>query len=263
MSTVHVGVSGGSIVGWREGTGDPALVLHGGPGLSDYTAALARELTPGFETIRYQQRGLQPSLESGPFDIDTNVADAIALLDALSIKSAWLVGHSWGGLLAMHVAVASPERVRGLMLIDSAGAVGDGGLGELDKELGLRYERYHGRAFGEDVTLADLWPFYFSDPHTAPPMPPMNENIVSRGETFTSMSDHYARRTLSRGLPHLAIPAVFVHGLLDPLPASVSVEAAALIPNSTTHLLEECGHFPWIELPGRIREIANVAMARS
>lgn len=148
MSTVRVPVSGGSITGWREGTGDPALVLHGGPGLSDYTAALAAELSPGFETIRFQQRGLPPSVESGPFDIETHVADTIAVLDALSIKRAWLVGHSWGGLLAMHVAVAWPERLRGLFLIDTAGALGDGGVGELGSELGLRYERHHGRALG-------------------------------------------------------------------------------------------------------------------
>jgi pimeloyl-ACP methyl ester carboxylesterase len=47
-------VPGGSITGWLAGTGPPVLVLHGGPGLSDYTAPLAAELTDAFGVIRYQ-----------------------------------------------------------------------------------------------------------------------------------------------------------------------------------------------------------------
>jgi hypothetical protein len=58
------------------------LVVHGGPGLSDYTAPLAAELEDAFGVIRYQQRGLAPSTTSGPFGISEHVADAIAVLDA-------------------------------------------------------------------------------------------------------------------------------------------------------------------------------------
>src|SRR5579871_2989485 len=101
-------VPGGSITGWLAGTGPPVLVLHGGPGLSDYTAPLAAELTDAFEVIRYQQRGLAPSVTSGPFDIGQHVADAIAVLDAVGADRAYVVGHSWGGHLAMHLAVRHP-----------------------------------------------------------------------------------------------------------------------------------------------------------
>ena len=70
------------------------LVLHGGPGLSDYTAPLAAELTDAFRVIRYQQRGLAPSATSGPFSISQHVADAIAVLDAAGAGRAYLIGHS-------------------------------------------------------------------------------------------------------------------------------------------------------------------------
>jgi NAD(P)-dependent dehydrogenase (short-subunit alcohol dehydrogenase family) len=52
------------------------LILHGGPGLSDYTAPLAAELTDAFTVISYQQRGLAPSVTSGPFTVSQHVADA-------------------------------------------------------------------------------------------------------------------------------------------------------------------------------------------
>jgi len=260
MSAMKVAVSGGSLTAWREGTGEPVVVLHGGPTLSEYTAALAAELRPEFETTRYQQRGLPPSVESGPFDIDTNVADAIAVLDALSNAPVWLMGHSWGGLLALYVAVSRPDRVRGLILIDTAGAVGDGGVGALHEELGRRHETHYGRPIEETVTLRELWPLYFAVPGKAPPMPQIEDRRDARHEIWQSDAAHRSRGTLVRGLPDLAMPAIFVHGTLDPLPMSVSVETAALIPNAATHLIEECGHFPWIEHPGRIGEIAKAAM---
>jgi pimeloyl-ACP methyl ester carboxylesterase len=263
VSTVQVPVSGGSLVAWREGTGEPVLVLHGGPALSDYTAELAAELRPEFETTRYQQRGLPPSVETGPFDVDTNVADAVAVLDALSDRPLWVAGHSWGGLLALYVAVSRPDRVRGLLLIDPAGAVGDGGVGALDEELGRRHERHYGRPMEETVTLRELWPLYFADPHKAPAMPHIDGRVEARHETWQSDAAHRERGTLVRGLPELAMPVIFVHGLLDPLPVSVSVETAALIPNAATHLIEACGHFPWIEHPGRIGDIAKAAIRGS
>ncbi|HET7521662.1 MAG TPA: alpha/beta hydrolase, partial [Candidatus Limnocylindria bacterium] len=50
---------GGSIVGWRsDDAGPPALLLHGGPSLSEYLDSLAAELGGVLTTARYQQRGL-------------------------------------------------------------------------------------------------------------------------------------------------------------------------------------------------------------
>ena len=75
-------VPGGVITASQTGSGAPVLLLHGGPGLSDYTAPLAAELDDAFTVIRFQQRGLEPSTTAGPFDIDRHVADAVAVLDA-------------------------------------------------------------------------------------------------------------------------------------------------------------------------------------
>lgn len=87
-------------------------------------------------------------------------------------------------------------------------------MAEFGTELGLRYEKHYGRPRGEGVTLAEIWPLYFSDPHTAPAMPPIEDRDDLRSETMKSVSDHYARETLLRGLPQLAIPIIFVHGVL-------------------------------------------------
>ena len=104
-------VSAGKIVGWEAGSGTPALFLHGGPAMSDYnTEPGACCLTDAYRVVRYQQRGLPPSLRTGPYTVETHIEDAVSVLDALEIERAWAIGHSWGGHLAFHLAVVRPER---------------------------------------------------------------------------------------------------------------------------------------------------------
>jgi pimeloyl-ACP methyl ester carboxylesterase len=79
----------------------------------------------GWRAIRYQQRCLSPSATGGPFTVERHVADAVAVLDGLGVDRAVVAGHSWGGHLALQLAVAHPDRVAGLLIIDSPGANGD------------------------------------------------------------------------------------------------------------------------------------------
>jgi proline iminopeptidase len=70
--------------------GDPAdpplLLLHGGPGLSDYLAdSLGGELD-GWRTISFQQRGLTPSATGGPFTVERHVADTVAILTRIRTR---------------------------------------------------------------------------------------------------------------------------------------------------------------------------------
>src|SRR3954465_10775365 len=117
----EVAVEGGRLAGFRSGEGPPALVLHGGPGMSDYTEGLAEELRGLFEVIRYTQRGNLPSITEGPFSVEQHMDDAIAVLDGLAIEHAWLVGHSWGGHLALHLLVAHSDRLLGAVVVDPLG----------------------------------------------------------------------------------------------------------------------------------------------
>ena len=262
-------VPGGSITGWLTGDGLPVLILHGGPGLSDYTAPLAAELKDAFTVIRYQQRGLAPSTTSGPFSISRHVADATAVLDAAGAGRAYVIGHSWGGHLAMHLAVRHPDRVLGLVIADPLGAVPDGGVSDMEQnlterirpELAARARELDERATvgqgtAEDAleSLAIIWPGYFSAPQAAPPMPPLSLSVECYAGTFASIQAHFCQHTLERSLPALTVPARFVLGAASPIPARHGVASADLIPGARYQIEEDCGHFPWLERPGSIRE---------
>lgn len=246
----------GPIAGERAGAGEPALVLHGGPGLSDYAGPLAAELGTHFETIRYQQRGLDPSATAPPFTVEAHVADAVAVLDTLGVRAAWLVGHSWGAHLALHIAVAHPDRVLGVVSIDGLGGIPDGGVADLYAELARRYERRCGRPLPDDPQLEDFWPDYFAQPEAAPPTPPLAFAPAVYEQTLASVNEHFEQGTLERGLRNLDRPALFVHGRDDPLPWEATAATAALIPGAQILVLDGCGHFPWLEHPGTIAAAA-------
>src|ERR1041385_4317171 len=119
---MEVPIGGGVLRGHRTGPGRPALLLHGGAAVPDYMGDCARALDGLFATIRYTQRGTPPSGGEPPYTIETHVADALAVLDFFELDRAWAIGHSWGGHLALHLALAQPARLDGLLLIDPVGA---------------------------------------------------------------------------------------------------------------------------------------------
>lgn len=108
--------------------GDPPLVfLHGGPGYNSHSfAALAGpRLESSLRVIYYDQRGAGRSERpwTGRYDLDTLVEDVETLRRALGARAIALLGHSFGGLLALEYAARYPDRVSRLVL---AGALSDG-----------------------------------------------------------------------------------------------------------------------------------------
>jgi pimeloyl-ACP methyl ester carboxylesterase len=268
-----VAVPGGEIFATRrgEGEGPPALLLHGGPGMgAEYLVGLVEELDGLIDGVLPQQRGLEPSTLVGPRDVETHVADAIAVLDHLGWERAWLIGHSWGAHLAMHIAVAHPERARGIIGIETLGAIPDGGAAALNEALVARLTPDE-RARLDDLLASQaeddadpvlvreiymaLWPSYaYIHGNVLPPQTLRLElPLEDQPGTMASVHAHFEAGTLERGLPRLGLPALFLHGEGDPLPVSASVDTAALIPGARVQVIEEAGYFSWLERPGVIR----------
>jgi proline iminopeptidase len=262
----EVPIDGGMLRGHRAGSGLPALLLHGGAAVPDYLAECAVVLDGLFATVRYTQRGTPPSEGGPPYTIESHVADAVAVLDSIGIERAWAIGHSWGGHLALHLALAHPQRLLGLLLVDPLGA--DAGVfPELDANLrrGLteaqrtRIDDIEKRRRAGEVTEAELierfaltWPRFFAKPESAS-APPARVGVQASIETNRSIAWHFERETLARGLVNVRLPALFVHGEDDPMPVRSTTSTAALIPHSLVETIPRCGHFPWVEQPAAFR----------
>ena len=274
MTPFEVPIEGGVLRGHRGGTGTIALLLHGGAAVPDYMGACAEALDGLFETIRYTQRGTPPSGGAPPYAVETHVADAFAVLDAFGIERAWAIGHSWGGHLALHLAVAHPERLLGVIGIDPLGAFSDV-FAEQDANLRrrmapdevVRLDEIEARRREAIVTEPELverfrivWPRFFAE-EPAPPFPAEHVGVQASIDVNRSLARHFERGMLKRALPDVRVPALFIHGAADPMPAQSTIDTAALIPGSRVETIPNCGHFPWLERPREFRRAVERLLA--
>jgi proline iminopeptidase len=273
----EVAVEGGLLRGSVAGQGAPVLLLHGGPGLPwTYLQPLVDELAESYQVATYQQRGLPPSSAGAPYDLHTQVGDVVAVLDGLGWERAIVAGHSWGGHLLLHLLAEHPEPVVAALVIDPLGGVGDGGEAEFDAELirrtpaqdvarvqHLEQQALAGRGSEADLmeSMRLLWSGYFADPVAAPPFPDLRFAVDAYAATFASLHD--ALPGLAARLAGVAVPTLFVHGGASPMPVSASTDSAEAIgPAAAVEILDEAGHFPWIERPGAVRAALDRLVAR-
>jgi pimeloyl-ACP methyl ester carboxylesterase len=113
---------GGTSFAYREqGSGTPVVFIHGTASDLRIWEEQVPVIGESYRAIAYSRRYARPNEDIGP-GVDDQVAphvdDLAAFLDALDISSTHLVGHSWGGVVALLAAGRYPERVRGLILME-------------------------------------------------------------------------------------------------------------------------------------------------
>ncbi len=99
--------------------GIPIVLLHGLASQSHIFDLVAPLLAESSRVVALDQRGHGASAApDGGYDFASVVADAAAFLDALGFKRAVIVGHSWGGNVALEFAATHPNRAAALVFID-------------------------------------------------------------------------------------------------------------------------------------------------
>jgi pimeloyl-ACP methyl ester carboxylesterase len=106
--------------------GHPAvLLIHGSMDRSAGLLKLSRRLDPDHFVIRYDRRGYGRSTvdgtHPGPFDIDAQVVDALEVLARADVaeRSVLVVGHSYGGNVALALAARCPARISGVVVYET------------------------------------------------------------------------------------------------------------------------------------------------
>src|SRR4030042_5153390 len=108
------------------GEGFPLLLIHGFTGNLRNWALQAPVLTPGFRMVSIDQRGhghSEKPTRPEDYSLELMAEDAYGLLQHLRIERCYLIGHSMGGMVAQHLALAHPEPGRALGLVDTAAAI--------------------------------------------------------------------------------------------------------------------------------------------
>ena len=263
-------VANGIVTNYHDvGSGFPVLLIHGsGPGVSAW--ANWRLTIPALSP---QRRVIAPDMVGFGFSerpagilygLDTWVAQAIGLLDALKIERADLIGNSFGGALALALAIRHPTRVRRLVLMGAAGVSFPITPG-LDAVWGYTPSITNMRklldVFAFDRTLmsdelvelrykASIQPGFQEAFSAMFPAPRQNgvEALASREEDI-------------RALPH---ETLVVHGREDQvLPLSNSLTLAQWIARSQLHVFGRCGHWTQIEHAARFAQLVGNFLAEA
>lgn len=257
------------------GSGTPIIVLHGGPGLDQsYLLPQMLELGKNHKVIFYDQRGSGKSLETNInpsyINIDAFTRDLEALRRQLGIKKFILLGHSWGGLLAMNYASMYPDNLAALILLSTAPADFRGQqafVNEFSKRTQpikneisplFNYQEFEKLTAPEISKLyRSLFSVYFYDPNDAIELT-LNMSAASAKsgvkimEVMSKTSWLRPSNNLFPQLEKLNVPTLIVHGKEDIVPIWTAQEIKEAIPQVKMFSLEKCGHFPYIEKPDEV-----------
>ena len=276
----RLAVSGGhelQLYEWGNPQGQPALLLHGGPG-SGLSPWLARCFdSQHYRIIGLDQRGAGRSTPSGGTDHNSTaelLADLRALRAHLGITRWLVVGGSWGATLALLHAADTPTTVAGLLLrgvflarqqdVDDFFGVEPPGFGaawqpwrEAAARAGrpwveqLDFWMQHGTP-AEQAGLAQVWwRFEQAMDGPAPSQAPDAASLLPRYR----VQAHYLRNGCGlRDSPLLQlqrlaalpeVPTLLLHGEQDQIcPVAGAVAVQAGLPHATLHRIAQAGHAP-------------------
>ena len=255
------------------GTGAPVLLIHGsGPGVSAWAnwrlllpvlSQTRRVIAPDMRGFGFTERPANPAASS-TYSMAAWVQQAVDLLDAMKIAQADLVGNSFGGALALALAIAHPQRVRRLVLMGSVGVPFEITPG-LDAVWGYTPSLANMRA------LLDIYaynPALATDElaqlrYQASIQPGFQEAFAAM---FPAPRQRWVDAMVSpqaaiRALPH---PTLVVHGREDRvIPLANSLTLASWIVRAQLHVFGQCGHWTQIEHAARFAQLVDNFLAEA
>lgn len=246
-----------------SGAGPPLVLCHGGPGGYDYLEPVANLVDDLVTVHRFDQRGGGRSTKERPWTIAALVSDMETLRSRFGHER-WLVGgHSWGAHLALFYALAHPERVRGLILMNGTGVRWGWGVQRRANRLPRltaaeraeveRLER-DGSQQARERLRDVMWLTDFADRKNALRSPRLADYPVDPAVVAALELDwKRALDGIDLRLPDLHVPALVLHGAADPIGEEGPRELARLLPDARFVLLPGVGHVPWLERPATVR----------
>ena len=249
--------------------GTPLIMLHGVLSEGASWEGVASQLATG-RMVVFPDLPLHGRSET-PSDFHPNPRGLVtwleALLDALGAQKADLLGLSLGGAVSLHFALARPERVRKMVLVDAANVVAmEEGFRQF---IGEMREKLAAAVGVGVVTSRQCWTeeFGFEGAKTAavdlcadPIVMSVLDYLEQRGIPFGQAMDGLEfLEPVERGrFPEIGVPTLAIWGANDPFfPADGAVPVLRTIPDVAIEVLEGVGHNPAHERPERFTELVE------
>lgn len=259
------------------GMGTPLVVVNGGPGfdhmylhVSNVWESLAKSRT----VVMYDQRGNGRSDALKPNQSCT-LADQINDLDALrehlGYKQFDLLGHSWGGYLVMAYTARHPDRVRRLIICDSAAPKWRDTIFLFDQVYPEGSERYAATAFADELGDADAhkrgineyltWLFWSPEKRDA--FMAQTEKMTETKAVNEKVNADLARFDLNPEIKKFKMPVLVITGRYDMNVAPLTAwRIHNAIAGSQWAVFDRSGHLPWFEEPEEFLRVASTFLDR-
>ncbi len=226
-------------------------------GVMASTSSWANQLPPfeaqGFRIVLHDFRGqLKSSKPKGPYTFALHAQEVIALMDHLKIAKAHLIGTSYGGEVALRLAIDYPSRVQTLSVIDS--------VSELDDTLRNTVGQWKDAAATQhgETFFNRMMPSIYSPGFIAK----NGEMLSQRAKAMNAIGPDYFDGqitlyetflndvTMTAELPKITCPTLILCGEQDTLkPLKFSALMAKSIPHAEYLTIPDCGHVAIFEKP--------------
>ena len=228
------------------GHGSDILLLHSFGTTARVWEPMTAMLDRSHRVVAVDARNHGRSATSPASALEDNVSDVVELIDRLSLDRPLVVGSSIGALIATTAA----HRTNGV--IGAVGVVGGAGHAPIvDSALaaamatmitGLRDDR--------ESTIASVVPGWFGPLVGVRVHDWVADQMRSMRVEATAIADDALTADPRAMLAELQTPVHYLHGALDPIPAGIARECAALASAGTVTILDGVAHMPHIEMPG-------------
>lgn len=259
------------------GSGEPVLVLAGGPGLNSLILKdFVEETAKTNKCLVMDQRGTGdsalPFLNKNTLNLDRYLGDIEAVRTNYKLKKIRIVGHSWGAMLAMRYAAKYPERIENLMLVGAAPLdmealerYGDNAEIRLspqdltDYQNAMEMGKRGDRDLAEVYALRAQWPAFFYDRKKAlASREKIGPGFVRGGIDEIVLPQYFdALEDTKKGLRKLRAPVVIVQGRQDLVGEGTPFALRDIMRQSIIVYIERAGRFPWMEQPQATYAMTN------
>jgi pimeloyl-ACP methyl ester carboxylesterase len=250
----------------RQGEGNPPLVfVHGFACAHDDWRAQVDFFRPRQGVMVCDLRGHGASTgDPARCDVETYGADVSALLHALNLPPAVLIGHSMGCRVALQAYLDAPQRVAGLALVDGS-RVGTGNPQAAEEAM-----RQHVRTVGYTTMMRA----FFDDMFLEGSDPSVKEYIVSRalalpeavGASLFSRLIRWDAQYMDAALSQVAVPLLAIQSTyINPERVRVQLQVGATtpwlelvrhhVPTAQIEIVSGAGHFTMLDKPQAVNQL--------
>jgi 3-oxoadipate enol-lactonase / 4-carboxymuconolactone decarboxylase len=209
--------------------------------------ALLPHLPAQFRRVRYDKRGHGLSdIPPAPYTLQDHTRDLAALLEQLEIEASILVGISVGGLIAMDYALQYPDRVRALILCDTAPRIGT----QESWSERIRSVRQEGLDALAGAILERWFTPTFAAQHPADWQGFTHMLLQTALEGYTGTCAALRDADLRDQVGRIAAPSLVLCGVLDPTTTpGLMLELAEALPDASFQVIDSAAHLPCVEQP--------------